>query len=146
MASSQVTNIIISALPIEFVGEASALNATTRQVGASIGIAIIGVVFASSLTSNLSKNINANPLIPSSAKEKILSNLNSSAIEEGRKGDFKGPKQIQDSIKNDVNLSISDSSKNALTVALIGVSLGTLLSILIPSTKQLGKRDESLSS
>lgn len=135
MASSQVTNIIISSVPITFAGEASAVNATVRQIGASIGIAIIGVIFASSITYNLSKNINSDTLIPSPVKEKIVSGLSSSAIETGKKGNFQGPKNIQESIKNDVNDAIVESSKEAFQYALLAVLLGTLFSFLIPQIK-----------
>ena len=46
-ASSQLTNVILSDIPDEKSGVASGTNSTVRQVGAALGVAVIGSVFAS---------------------------------------------------------------------------------------------------
>ena len=46
-ASSQLTNVILSDIPAEKSGVASGTNSTVRQVGAALGVAVIGSVFAS---------------------------------------------------------------------------------------------------
>ena len=46
-ASSQLTNVILSDIPAEKAGVASGTNSTVRQVGAALGVAVIGSVFAS---------------------------------------------------------------------------------------------------
>ena len=46
-ASSQLTNVILSDIPAEKAGVASGTNSTVRQVGAALGVAVVGSVFAS---------------------------------------------------------------------------------------------------
>ena len=46
-ASSQLTNVILSDISAEKSGVASGTNSTVRQVGAALGVAVIGSVFAS---------------------------------------------------------------------------------------------------
>ena len=45
--SSQLTNVILSDIPPEKSGVASGTNSTVRQVGAALGVAVVGSVFAS---------------------------------------------------------------------------------------------------
>src|SRR5262249_37641882 len=44
LAVAQVTNLVLSDIPVEKVGVGSGANNTIRQLGASLGIAIIGAV------------------------------------------------------------------------------------------------------
>ncbi len=46
-ASSQLTNVILSDISPDKAGVASGTNSTVRQVGAALGVAVIGSVFAS---------------------------------------------------------------------------------------------------
>ena len=46
-ASSQLTNVILSDISAEKAGMASGTNSTVRQVGAALGVAVVGSVFAS---------------------------------------------------------------------------------------------------
>ncbi len=46
-ASSQLTNVILSDVPADKAGVASGTNSTVRQVGAALGVAVVGSVFAS---------------------------------------------------------------------------------------------------
>src|SRR5206468_6277094 len=45
-ASSQLTNMILSDIPADKAGVASGTNSTVRQVGAALGVAVIGSTFA----------------------------------------------------------------------------------------------------
>ena len=47
LASSQLTNLILSDLPDDKAGVASGANSTVRQVGAAIGVALMGTIMAS---------------------------------------------------------------------------------------------------
>lgn len=52
---SQLSNITLSAVSVEEAGEASGVNNTLRQIGSSLGTAVIGSIIVASLASNLSK-------------------------------------------------------------------------------------------
>ena len=47
LASSQLTNLILSEIPADKAGVASGANTTVRQVGSALGVAVMGVVLAS---------------------------------------------------------------------------------------------------
>ncbi len=44
---SQITNVIMSAVPAKYAGEASGVNSTLRRIGSSLGTALVGTVFFS---------------------------------------------------------------------------------------------------
>lgn len=138
MASAQLTNIVISQVDIRLAGEASAVNATMRQIGSSIGIAVLGTIFASSLASNIPQNIKADLSIPSSAKMQIIEGFKDISIESGAKPDsvFENQfPQIASSVKKDVSEAVADSTKDALSYGLIFTIAGTFCSLFIPNTK-----------
>lgn len=133
MASAQLTNTILSAVPTKVSGEASAANSTIRQVGTSIGIAIIGVIFSSSLTNAITSNVEKDTTIPTVAKSIIISNLKNISPESGQTiSPKKASAQIDQAVKNDINQAMVDASKNALTYAAIFTTAGALFSLLIP--------------
>src|SRR6185312_10803349 len=72
LASSQLTNVVLSAVDARFSGEASAANSTIRQVGTSIGTAIIGVILASTLTTNIKTVVTKDASMPSMFKQTII--------------------------------------------------------------------------
>lgn len=136
MASAQLTNTILSAVPTRVSGEASAANSTMRQVGTSIGIAIIGVIFSSSLTNKMASNVQKDLNIPTIAKSVIVSNLKNISPESGQTISLrKVPQRIDTTVKNDINQAMVDASKNALTYAAVFTTAGALFSLLIPNTE-----------
>lgn len=131
--SAQLTNIILTGVPHELAGEASAVNTTMRQVGTSIGIAILGTVLASAALTNVKTNINNDPRIPVEARAPIISSVTEAAIESGQGNQNHGEDLLVSlSLKNDVNQAMIDASRKSMTVAFIFVLAGTLISFLIP--------------
>lgn len=139
MPMAQLTNIILSAVPPNLAGESSAASATIRQVGTSIGIAVIGVVLAGSLTTNISHNIQSDATIPMIAKTSILQQVQHLSAESGQKASLPPgtPQQITNAVKIDINQAMVDAAKTAMQVALIFVFIGACMSLFIPNTKPL---------
>ena len=80
LVMAQITNITLSGVEVQAAGQAAGINATMRQVGQSLGTAIIGAIFLTSLTGNVTTAVNANTVLPAIAKPAIiekLSNTNS---------------------------------------------------------------------
>lgn len=134
MCNAQLTNIILSAVRGRDAGEASAASNMLRQVGTSVGIAIIGTVLASSLASNVKANLASDASIPTAAKSRLSSSLNNLSA-----GNINAPSssasvnpQLDSAIKLDIDESLVDASKAALKVALIFSALGTVCSLFIP--------------
>ncbi len=132
---AQLTNLILASVPHSMTGEASALNTTIRQIGTSIGIAVLGVVLASSLSTKISSYVNADQTIPISAKIQILDNLENYNVESGSSVENIPNSEIAEAVKNDVKKSMTDASRRAMGAALIFIVVATLLSFFMPSTK-----------
>jgi len=139
MTSAQLTNIILSAAPAQLAGEASAANTTMRQVGTSIGIAVIGTVLAGSLATNIQANVKSDTRIPDVAKGQILESVKKVSIESGKAENQNLPSspQVGGFVKEDINQSLVDSARKSFNVALVFVVIGSVISLLIPPTKKV---------
>ncbi len=134
MASAQLTNITISAIPIKFAGEASAANATIRQVGTSIGIAIIGAVLASGLTTHIKNNVSSDIFIPQILKTILQDKIKNITIEGGQQVNISPLHPvITAALKMDIQNGIVSASQEALFTALIFIALGALCSFFLPN-------------
>lgn len=133
MCTAQLTNVILSAVPVQYAGEASAVNATVRQVGTAIGIAVIGVVMATSLNTNIQAHIQADSRLPDAAKTQIIAGLSKVSVESGQKSIGKAPSFIQQAVKQDVNDAFVQAVRSALDVVLVSAFIGALVSFSIPS-------------
>jgi len=144
MASAQLTNIIISQVNIKLAGEASAVNSTVRQIGTSIGIAILGSVLASTLVTNIPQNIKSDNSIPAFAKTKIIESMKNVNVESGAKADPTFTKKypvIAKAVGNDVSLAITDGAKAALMLAFYFTLIGAFFSLFIPKTKIIANEE-----
>jgi len=56
-ATAQLTGVVLADVPIEASGQASAVQSTTRQVGAALGTAILGAVLVVSLGRGVSREL-----------------------------------------------------------------------------------------
>jgi EmrB/QacA subfamily drug resistance transporter len=144
MGSAQLTNIVISAAPNRFAGEASAASATFRQVGASIGVAIMGTVLAGAIISNIQLNVQSDTLIPSDIKNTVILSLDKVNIESGQINisNQEIPQQLQSPIKRDVDDAIMAASKKTLRVTTIFIFIGAILSLFIPGKPKSESQDK----
>ena len=157
LASSQVTNIILSHVPLQFSGEASAVNATFRQVGASIGTALLGTILAANLSTNIVINVQANTALPLSIRQQVAQRVEQVTAEGGDQAlraalpevpicttDGRsyciGPEKVFRTVKRDVDQGLVDAARSAIRFGLIFIGLGIILSIFIPKTKLAQKK------
>jgi EmrB/QacA subfamily drug resistance transporter len=63
-ATSQLTNVVLSAIPPEKAGSASGAAGMVRQVGTALGIALIGAIFVSQAASHVRHDLAADKTIP----------------------------------------------------------------------------------
>jgi EmrB/QacA subfamily drug resistance transporter len=76
---AQLSNLTLSAVSVQESGEASGVNNTFRQLGQTLGSAILGAILISSLGSNLISGVQASPVIPEQAKPAISQTVNEQA-------------------------------------------------------------------
>jgi len=71
LIASQLGNVAQSAIGDEDRSEAGGLQYTAQQLGAALGTALIGAVLITGLIGAFTKNVEANPQIPTAAKEEV---------------------------------------------------------------------------
>lgn len=139
-AMSQLSNLTLSAVAVQQSGEASGVNSTLRQVGASFGSAIIGAALIATLTSSVVKKIDASTVIPAPAKPQIVqgvkaagSNIEFTAPHENEKI----PAPIAQEIKKSTHEATVDGNKVALLFAGGFAILALALSTQLPNIHDL---------
>jgi MFS family permease len=141
LVMAQVNNVTLSAVSVEQAGEASGVNNTFRQIGSTLGTAVIGAILISTISSNLVSGIKDSKVIPERAKNAISSNISTqtSNVEFGGGAKVSGnlPAVIKDEITNISHSSITSANKQALSYASLIAFLGFLVSFTLPNTKNI---------
>lgn len=138
MVFAPISNITLSAVPVAEAGEASGVNNTLRQVGSTLGAAIIGAAVLASFSSGLAKGINASPVIPDDLKPAIVqkvANPNSN-IEFGGATNVTGqlPPAVTTEIKSLANEATANASRDAYVYAAMFAALAFAISLFLPKT------------
>jgi EmrB/QacA subfamily drug resistance transporter len=140
---SQTNNFTLSAVPQYQAGEASGVSGTMRQLGSSLGTAIIGSVFTATLISGVAGDIRASEVIPAVAREKMAVEVEKSTVSMGEgSGDVS---QAQSPIAVEVNKIFDNSTVEANKASLIvggGFTiLGIATSFLLPNKVKNAPKD-----
>ncbi len=128
-----ISNLTLSAVSVEAAGEASGVNNTMRQLGATLGSAIVGAVLLSSLALNLSNGIQDSRVIPQQMKQQLSQVIThqTSNVEFGGGAQVSTgiPANISQEIKRIGQQATTDGNKTALIYSLLFVMLGLVASI-----------------
>ena len=71
LLASQVGNVIMSSVDPSRGGEAGGLQGTSLNLGASLGVALVGAIVIGMLSSNFTSTVAANPNLPDSVKQQL---------------------------------------------------------------------------
>jgi len=139
--SSQLTNVILSDIPPEKSGVASGTNSTVRQVGAALGVAVIGSVFASLTVSRTIAAVKSAAL-PSSLRDTAVAGVHA------RGASFPIPRGTSDidaaALSHALATGITEAVRPALLLAAAFVAAGAFLSLLLPRTPPITGDHEPL--
>lgn len=142
-----VSNLIMSSVSVQEAGEVSGLNNTVRQLGMTLGTAILGAVMLSALTQNLTDGINGSSVIPTPMKAQISQAVSSqtSNVEFGGGAKVSGnvPPQVSNEITKVSHQATTDSNKLVLIYSSIIIFLGFISAAFIPKIQNV-EREESL--
>lgn len=131
-----ISNLTLSAVSSQQSGEASGVNNTLRQVGGTLGTAVIGAVLISAISANLLSGIENSSKIPNPIKTAISENFSSqtSSVEFGGGAKLPAgtPKALKDEITSISHLAITDATKSALNYAILFAILGLISSYWLP--------------
>ena len=76
---SQLVNLTLSAVSVQLAGEASGVNNTFRQIGTSLGQALIGALLITALTTQLNHEVATSKVLPPNAKSQVSAQITASA-------------------------------------------------------------------
>lgn len=138
---AQVNNVTLSAVSVQEAGEASGVNNTGRQLGSTLGTAVIGALLIGTIGTGLVSGLESSKVIPSQLKSQIsaLVSKQSSAVEFGGGAQIPAsvPQAIKDEITRVSHESITAASREALLVGIIVAFFGLLASIWLPSGRDV---------
>lgn len=134
MAFAQLSNVTLSAVPVNEAGEAAGVNNTFRQLGATLGNALIGSILIATLTTNLVDGINASTKLPAALKPVISAGAGARAQSLGE-GEVKGPKLPQplvDELKLIQDTATAEAARTAIGYGVGVLAVGVLASLRLP--------------
>lgn len=134
---SSISNLTLSAVSPEQSGEASGVNNTLRQVGSTLGTAVIGAVMLTAISTNLVDGINNSQIIPVKMKQTVSNVISNQAsnVEFGGGAQISGvvPEVIKNEITNISHTAITDANKQALSYAIFFGFAGLVSTIWLPN-------------
>ena len=143
---AQISNLTLSAVSVQQAGEASGVSNTFRQLGSTLGTAVIGALILGSIGSALVTGLKTSPVIPDELKAQIsrMVEQQSSAVEFGTGAQLPGqvPQAIKDEITKVSHAAITDANQQALLLGALIALLGIVASLWLPGGHDL-ERDES---
>ena len=139
--SSQLTNVILSDIPPEKSGVASGTNSTVRQVGAALGVAVIGSVFASLTVSRTIAAVKSAAL-PASLRDAAVAGVHAQGAS------FPVPRATAGvdaaALSHALATGITEAVRPSLLLAAGFVAAGAFLSLLLPRTPPITGDHEPL--
>lgn len=139
LTMSQISNVSLSAVSVQQAGEASGVNNTMRQVGMTLGSAILGAVLLSTLATNLTAGVRESQIIPDALKQTLSEQVaqNASAIEFGGTSSIPGamPPQLTEEISNIAKQATTDANKTTLLYGALFSFLGFLVASFLKTRK-----------
>lgn len=146
---ANLTNMAMSAVSIEQAGEASGVNNTVRQIGTSLGTAIIGAALLASLATNLTDQIAKSPVIPEALKDRVsqAASIQTSNIEFGQpiQTGVKLPAIVIAEIKNISHVATVNANKISVDYTIIFMILGFISSFWLTNNTNLEKNASAAS-
>src|SRR5205823_1462042 len=130
-ALAQLTNVVLSEIPPDGSGVASGANTTVRQVGAALGVAVIGTVLTVQTVNYAIQHVKASSLSSALKAQAIagIHNGGSGYIPHAGVGHA-----AADVVRTAVEQGVVHGTRVALVFALIVVGIGPLPSLLLPNS------------
>lgn len=143
-----LTTVALSEIDKDNAGDASGILSTTRQIGALLGVAILGAFLQGSLATNIEKQFQNNYIVPTAIKTQIIektkagdttfSSATSSSPDTASlpPAAVQSMQKISDSIGQTFKQAFTDSVNATTRIAALVALLGALMSLALKkSTK-----------
>ena len=139
-ASSQLTNVILSDVDKDKAGVASGTNTTVRQVGAALGIAVIGSLLNAQTIKHAVSSVRTIEL-PHGVQTATIARIRAKGVNFVPPAGT--PKSQAIALAHALEKSVVAGARPALLFAAVVVALGGFLSLLIPNIGPLSDSPES---
>jgi hypothetical protein len=134
-ASAQLTNVLLSDVPVEQSGQASGAQSTTRQIGAALGIAFLGTVLFTGIGSLVAEAVLGTGA--SAEQAAALGDAAQSSAGTAVPG-------IEDPvIRTAAEQGIVDAAQRAIYSAVFFVFLGLIATLKLPDDLAIRRRKEA---
>jgi hypothetical protein len=130
-ASSQLVNVILSEIDPDKAGVASGTNTTVRQVGAALGIAVIGSLLNAQAIRHAVQSVHALAHVPPSLRDSTIAGIRAKGVNYAPAGGATREQVV--ALGHALRASVVDGARPALLFAAGVVGVGALLSLLIPT-------------
>ncbi len=146
LASAQLNNIVISSVDVNLTGEAAGTSTTFRQIGASLGVAVIGSIFSAALLFNVVTGIKANPQIPPIQQQILTQRISHYDIESDNLNTIYQniPQKTTLVASANVRKGISEGSRTALTFGLVFIFIAAISALMLPKHNPKGESLETM--
>lgn len=131
LTMSQISNITLSAVSVQQAGEASGVNNTMRQVGQTLGTAILGAILISTLTSHIASGVRNSEKIPTQMRQAIADKVSDQASNIEFSGAAPLPAGTPEYIKTEISTIAKQATTDANKVTLLFGALFSFLGFLI---------------
>lgn len=142
LATAQLTGVVLADVPVEESGAASGTQSTSRQLGAALGVAVLGTVLFTSTAGILSSSLDARGL-PPEQRDQIVSSVVDSAG--AAISGLEAQPETAD-IADDAKAAFSDGTRFAAWTAAGFLSLGLLSTISLGAGAGARTRNDEASA
>jgi len=139
MATAQLTSVILIDVPVAQSGQASGLQSTVRQLGAALGVAVLGTLLVSTLAVATSNNLSSVPGLSDPAQKQataIVSGSAGAAIPE--LGRLPGGQPVQAAAESAMVTAARITTLSAAAIILLGL----LATVALPPMRTEDKKDQ----
>ena len=131
-ALAQLTNVVLSEIPKESSGVASGANTTVRQVGAALGVAVIGAILTTQTISHSTTQLDRSQL-PAGTKSDAIAGIH--ALGANYSPPAGTSHAVVNVIQSAVEHGVVSGTRMALVFAFVMITIGGFISLLIPNIK-----------
>lgn len=139
-ATSQLTNVVLSDIPPHKAGSASGAAGMVRQVGTALGIALIGAIFVSAATSHVRDDLAKATDIPAPVAAQVAASV-SDGVGGGAPEGADTNTPVGRHVSAIVSDGVADAARPAVAFAGVVVTVGALLSLLVPNIPPEGEHE-----
>jgi EmrB/QacA subfamily drug resistance transporter len=143
LVMAPLTAVVMENAPVEASGAAAGILATMRQVGAVLGISVMGALLQNQLVANLTRELASLPQLPSMVRDKIVAALSSGSLTAGMSGASALPAAMRDTVVRLFQEQFAVSLNTTMKVSMFILVFGALVALFVRAKGLVGKGGRS---